>query len=235
MDQPAWLGWPTQCMICRSWSGQAVCGPCLQRFAPVQTRCSRCALPLPSTSTLCPDCMRMEPPFERCIAAVDYSPPWTDLLTRFKFHAEIELAAPLAKLLAGSVQAAQAAGRSTVGAPDLVLPVPISAKRMLERGYNQAWELARRLARSLNMAADASLLVRLAHTAPQVGMSRQQRLRNVRHAFAVDPLRRQQLAGRHIAVVDDVFTTGATAWELARTLKQAGATRVEVWSVARTP
>jgi ComF family protein len=116
-----------------------------------------------------------------------------------------------------------------------VLPVPLSAERLRERGYNQAWELARRVARSLACEADATLLLRVRDTPHQLALPRERRAANVRGAFLVEPRRVRDLRGCDVAVVDDVMTTGATGAEIARTLKQAGAHSVRLWVVARTP
>ena len=113
--------------------------------------------------------------------------------------------------------------------------MPLSAARLRERGYNQAWELARRVARSLDVAAEAQLLLRVRETAHQLDLPPAARSGNVRGAFAVEPRRRAEVAGRRVAIVDDVMTTGSTAAELADVLKQAGAAHVDVWVVARTP
>ena len=119
--------------------------------------------------------------------------------------------------------------------PELVLPVPLAAGRLQGRGYNQAWQLARRIASRLRLRADAGLLLRLRETTHQLALPPAARAGNVRGAFAVEPRRRAEIAGRSIAVVDDVMTTGSTGEEIARVLKQAGAERVALWVFARTP
>ena len=119
--------------------------------------------------------------------------------------------------------------------PSLLLPVPLAAARWRERGYNQAWELTRRIARRLDVVAEPALLLRLRETAHQLALPFAERAGNVRGAFAVEPRRRAELAGRRVAVVDDVMTTGSTAAEIAGVLRQAGAATVEIWVLARTP
>jgi len=169
------------------------------------------------------------PPFEHSTAAVDYAYPWDSLITRFKFHGALDLAPALAHCLAAAVAGGEAPR------PSLLLPVPLSTARLRERGYNQAWELARRLAPVLNCPADALLLLRVRDTPHQLAFPPGQRAGNVRAAFAIEPQRSAELRGRTVAIVDDVMTTGATAAEIARVLLQAGAAQVQVWVVARTP
>lgn len=149
----------------------------------------------------------------------------------FKFHGRHELGDPLSTLLLQ-------AWRDHANAPpqpDLFLPVPLSPARLAERGYNQAWELARRLARGLDRPALASGLVRVFETERQAELSRDERQKNLKAAFLVEPGLRTQLQGRHLGLVDDVMTTGATAREVSATLLRAGAGRVDLWVVARTP
>ena len=220
---------PSLCAVCHAWGSQRVCADCLARFAPPTPRCQRCALDVPATVTLCGSCLADPPPFVRSVAALAYSHPWDGLITHFKFHAALDLAPLLAARLLEAVQC------SDVPHPSLLLPVPLSPQRLRERGYNQAWELARRLGRALHCPADARLLLRVKDSPHQLAFPRAQRAANVRGGFAVEPLRRSELRERHIALVDDVMTTGATAAEATRVLLQAGAASVQVWVVGRTP
>ena len=237
---------PRPCEVCRQWSGTGLCEPCLVRFAPPRLRCLRCALALPSTQPasepdagpVCGACRACPPAWRRAVSAVDYGFPWDTLVAALKYRSRPELAATLARLLAQAV--AQAAGPaagpgSFAPEADLVLPVPLAPARLAARGYNQAWELARRVARALGRAADATLLQRPLHTEPLPGQTREDRARSLAGAFMVDPARRAELAGRHVALVDDVLTTGATAREACSVLMQAGAGSVELWTLARTP
>jgi ComF family protein len=213
---------PGQCEVCRRWAGGRLCADCLGRFAPQRPRCTRCALPLDGGARVCGECLRDPPPFEHTACVADYGFPWDRLIADFKFRGSVELAGALAASLADAVAA--------LPAPDLVLPVPLSARRLAERGYNQAWELARRLRRP----ARADVLQRPIDSAHQADLSRAGRLANLRAAFVVDARRRRLLAGRRVALVDDVFTTGATARCAAAALRHAGAGAVDVWVLART-
>lgn len=220
---------PSQCAVCRGWGTQAVCAACIARFATPVSRCERCALQVPPGVSTCGACLVEPPDFDVAITGVDYAHPWSALITHFKFHAALDLAPALSALLHGAQR------RSGTIAPDWVLPVPLSAQRLRERGFNQAWELARRLAQATRARTDAQLLLRVQDSPHQLALPPEARAANVRGVFAVEPLRRAELKGCSVAVVDDVMTTGATFGEIARVLKQAGATRVEAWALARTP
>ena len=223
------LALPTLCAVCHGWGARRVCGECLQRFAGAVPRCLRCAIQVPEGVAQCGECVVNPPPFERSVTAVHYAYPWDGLITRFKFHGALDLAPVLAQSLADAV------ARGPAPQLSLLLPVPLSDARLRERGYNQAWELARRLSRLLQCPADARLLVRVRDTPHQLAFPPGQRAGNVRAAFAVEPRRAAGLRGRTVALVDDVMTTGATAAEAARVLLQAGTAQVHIWSVARTP
>jgi ComF family protein len=226
--------WPTQCELCRQWTADdALCTDCRGRFGTPRPRCARCALPTGTALARCGGCLgAAEPPWAAGVAAVDYAFPWDGLVQAFKFHGRVELAGPLAARLAAAVAAAEARGAA---ATSLVLPVPLAPARLAERGYNQAWELAWRVARRRGLPADDGLLLRPVDTPHQTGQSRAGREANLARAFMADPARRAALAGRAVALVDDVMTTGATVAAATRELLRAGAASVQVWVFARTP
>jgi ComF family protein len=232
----AWRGlstgrWPSLCAVCHGWGAGRVCADCASRFALVVPRCRRCALPLPAARAVCGACIAAPPDFDAAAARVDYGFPRDRLITAFKFHGALDLA----PVLAEAIVEARRAATEPAELPGLIVPMPLSEGRLRERGYNQAWELARRVARRIDGHADAHLLLRLRDTPHQLALPPEARAGNVRGAFAVEPRRLAEARGHSIAVIDDVMTTGHTAAEIARVLKQAGATRVEVWVVARTP
>lgn len=223
------LGLPSLCAICRGWGRQRLCAACVERFAAEVPRCRRCALEVPAGITCCGACLIEPPPYRATLAAVTYGYPWDRLIAAFKFHAALDLAPAFADLLL------HAHRRRDGAAPSLLLAVPLSAERLRERGYNQAWEIARRLARALRCATDPALLLRIKDTPHQLAFPPDRRAANVRSAFAIEPRRAAELRGRHVTLVDDVMTSGATAAEIARMLQAAGAAGVDVWVVARTP
>lgn len=233
-----WL--PSLCAVCADFGSGRICAACIQRFSNDRPRCARCAMVLPAATIasvsssaviICGNCLREAPIWTQAVCANDYAFPWDRLIVDLKFHAHVELATPLAQRLAIAVVARCAAGGVPV---DLVLPVPLAAARLAERGYNQAWEIARRVARQLQLQADATLLLRPLETAHQADLPRAERAKNLRGAFMVAPRRHADVQGRRIAIVDDVLTTGATAREATAALLRAGAAAVEVWTVART-
>ena len=181
--------------------------------------------------TRCGTCLRHgDSPITRTVAAVDYAFPWDGLVTAFKFRGRSELARLLSDLLAARLE--QAPHEADAPA-QLVLPVPLSDARLRERGFNQAWELTRRIAHRRGLPAEARTLLRIRHTEHQPGLDARERRANLRHAFLVDPRHAARVQGRHVALVDDVLTTGATAQEAALTLRAAGAASVQLWVVAR--
>lgn len=223
-----------QCAVCHSGCHQAVCDSCLQLYARPQARCWTCAARLPAglgaqPRARCGRCLVHPPPLDRCIAAVDYRFPWDGLLQSFKYHQALELRQGLLERLHAALDAAQ------VEAPDWLLAVPLSAERLRERGYNQSHELAKALARRRSLRCESSMLLRVRHNPRQASLALDARTANVRGVFAIDPLRADQLRGSHVALLDDVMTSGATLCELARVLQRAGVARVQAWVVARTP
>jgi len=220
---------PSLCAVCHGWGRQRVCTACLQRHAPPTVRCGRCALEVPPGVRTCGNCLVTPPPFDRALAAVGYVHPWSDLVLQLKFSAALDLSHSLADLLADAALA------RAQPLPELLLPMPLSLPRLRQRGFNQAWELCRHLGPALSVPVAPDLLQRVRDTPHQLAFPVEGRAANVAKAFAPDPSRTGRLAGRHVAVVDDVMTTGATGAEAARALRQAGARRIEVWAVARTP
>jgi ComF family protein len=224
---------PTQCELCRAWADDPLCGACRQRFTGLRPRCARCALPLGTPAPACGECLTDPPPFDATVCAVDYVFPWDGLIQAFKFQQRVDLARPLAGLLAEAVR------RAALPRPAWVLPVPLSRERLVQRGYDQVALLARPLARRLGghaaPAVREDLLQRVVDTPPQAGLDRTARQHNLRAAFWVPAAAQASVRGSHLALVDDVMTTGATLRAAATVLRRAGAASVQAWVLARTP
>ena len=223
-----------QCAVCRAWSHQTICESCLALYARPQPRCWTCAAKLPLAligrpRPQCGRCLHEPPPLDRAVAALDYRFPWDGLLQHFKYHQALELRESLLERLNSALSAAE------VQEPDWLLPVPLSPERLRERGYNQSHELAKALARRRGLRCEPDLLLRVRHNERQAGLKLEARTANVRGVFAIEPLRAAKLRGTSVALLDDVMTSGATLYELARVLLQAGVMSVQAWVLARTP
>jgi ComF family protein len=183
---------------------------------------------VPEGQLLCGRCLHQPPRFARAVAAVDYGFPWDRAIAEFKFRQHLGWAGPLSRLLAERAV-------DDGAAVDLVTAVPLAGARLQSRGYNQAWEIARRVARRLGRPARHDLLLRLRDTPQQAQLDHSERSANLRGAFMPgDRAARQAVEGRCVALVDDVLTTGATADEATGALLEAGAREVHVWVLART-
>lgn len=223
--------WPGLCPVCDAWASGARCEPCRQRHAAPKARCPRCAVPWAGGGE-CPACQYQPPWPAATVAAVDYVEPWRTLIPALKFHGRLDHVPWLAALL---VDAVRAAPPSPAGPVTRVTAVPLSDARLRERGFNQAGQIARQVARALDLPHDAEALLRWRSTGKQTALDRAQRLQNLGHAFMPHPLARARLQGQHVALVDDVLTTGATLRAAGQALLEGGARAVSWWVVARTP
>ena len=224
-----------RCAVCRGWCTDGLCAWCEGRFAFARERCSGCALPFaraaaspPVEPPRCLGCLQAPPRWSQAIAGVDYGYPWDRMLAEFKFHQRLAHAPVLLRPLLARLQAPSMRGTRVVA-------VPLARERLRERGYNQSWELARRLARALALETRADALFRVRDTGHQLGLPRTARAANLRGAFVVTPRHAGWVRGAAIALVDDVLTAGATAQAATQALLAAGAGSVQVWVVARTP
>ncbi len=230
---------PSQCAVCRAWPSDPLCQPCMQRFGAERARCLRCALPHTAADDGqpgCPDCRgQKEWALQACHAAVDYGYPWTELIRRYKFERQSGYGELLAGLLLRMPQVARRLADMERG--DWLLPLPLSDQRLAERGFNQAWTLARILHRhsACRAGLQARLLIRIRHTEAQARLDRERRQSNVRGAFMVEPQLAGAVRGRSVILIDDVMTSGASLNAAAHVLLQAQAARVEALVIARTP
>jgi len=219
---------PPRCLLCggRGANTRDLCEGCARDFPRNDVCCPRCALPLKTPAPLCGECLDREPPFASAWAPFRYAHPLDLLEARFKFRGD---------LAAGRVHADLMIERAVDDAParpDLIVAVPLHVSRLRERGYNQAFELAKPVAGTLGVPIARDGLARIRATPAQTGLDAAARRRNLRGAFAVP---RGASLPKHIALFDDVVTTGATVRECARVLCRAGVERIDVWALARAP
>jgi ComF family protein len=225
------LLWPPRCRACDTVAYEVgreapLCHACGARVDPPVPRCSRCgrgAGPIVLAGG-CPRCVDEGWPLEGIVAGQPYRGVARDLVVALKFRARLDAAEPLARWLEDALRAARVPG-------DLVVPLPLAARRRASRGFNQAELLARPLARALDLALDPRALVRRRHDPAQSGQSPGRRRRGPRGAFVA---RRERVEGRCVLLVDDVLTSGATALAAARALYRAGAAAVVVCAACRS-
>lgn len=218
--------YPPYCLLCQDkTSNEALCNACHAELPWQLHACSRCAQPLHTArDTVCGACLQKPPPFEQAIVPLHYAWPLDRLLTRFKFGHRLSHGRLLGHLLADFIQNKHALATL----PDAIVPVPLHANRLRQRGFNQADELARTLAKQLKLTVLDTVCSRQNETATQSSLTAAARQKNMRGAFFAE----NNLSG-HLAIVDDVMTTGSTVTEMAKALKRAGAQRISVWCVAR--
>lgn len=221
-----WL-FPGNCLLCRTRlpAGEDLCAPCAASLPRLDAACPRCAAPLTAaTGNVCGACQQHAPAFDTAEAAFQYAAPVDRLIQDLKYHRRLALARVLGRRLADHLAA------RVVVLPDAIVPMPLHATRLRERGYNQSLELARVVARQLDVPLAAhGAVARVRATTSQTRLVPEARARNVRNAFHVSA----DFSGKRVAIVDDVMTSGHTAAALAKSLKRAGAHSVSAWVVAR--
>lgn len=224
MTGTRWL-MASRCLLCNEPGshGRDLCAACRDALPWSRSACPRCAIPLPVTE-LCGECLQKPPRVNATHACFVYGFPLDRLVPRFKFHNDLAAGRLLAELMAE--------GLAGLPVPDALIPVPLHASRLRKRGYDQALELAKPLARTLQIPLLADALLRTRATAPQSELHADARQRNLRGAFAI---RAGVALPRHVALVDDVMTTGATLEAAAKMLLRAGVERVDAWVCARVP
>jgi ComF family protein len=223
---------PPACLLCGSllsseFSSQSFCQDCLASMPPLsQSHCSCCAQPFTTATSNhhCENCLRRPPPFSKVHAACLYQDNIKKAVQRLKYRGQLTLAKPLGQRLGKTL-----AGSGDSFAFDLIVPVPLHPNRLRARGFNQALEVARPIARQMSIPLDAALLQRIRKTPQQQGLSASARRSNLHNAFALT----SKPSKLRILLIDDVMTTGETVRECSRTLVAGGAEEVQVAVVGR--
>ncbi|SDH87540.1 comF family protein [Pseudomonas flavescens] len=227
-----WLKIKQTCLLCDEAVNRRLplCTQCDDELPWLGPQCQVCALPLAVDGLVCGNCLKRPPAFGKVEAPWRYEFPIDALINRFKHQARWPIGRLLGDLLARHLAHGFSEG---LPRPEVLLPVPLSSRRQRQRGFNQAQMLAQVVGQALQIRQRSDWLERIGDTPAQQRLDAAARRRNLRGAFRVRP--GAQVTARHVALVDDVLTTGATAQELARLLIRAGASRVDVYCLARTP
>ncbi len=218
---------PPRCVLCGGAGEPALdlCNGCRGDLICIANPCVQCGLPLQGEEPMrCGKCLKYPPYFDRVISSYLYQEPFSTLIQALKFNARLQCSRVISQLMVDQI------AHAVEPLPELLIPVPLHVARTRERGFNQALELARDLSRQLKINLDFKSCQRLQQTKAQSGLDAAQRIANLRNAFSL----KNPLTARHVAIVDDVMTTGSTVNALARVLKASGVECVEVWAAART-
>lgn len=233
---------PSPCLLCGTCQShyqhqQLLCGDCelaLPYLTRAEALCQNCALPLVGNSPYCGQCLNYPPAFSRSLIPFAYSYPLDSLIHRFKYRHKLAEGRALTNLMGEYLQACYRE-EIDLRLPELIIPVPLHWTRRLGRGFNQTEVMGWQLARDLGIPLASRLCRRPRKTLAQKGLSREQRQKNLRHAFELRKGADEILKGRCIALLDDVVTTSSTARALSTLLIKAGAGEVQIWALARTP
>lgn len=226
------LAWflPYTCILCGNLSNrlQDLCLPCLNDMPLAENPCIKCSIALPTSHIhlKCGNCLIEPPPFDIAHSLFIYQAPLTRLILELKFKKALSHGRVLGELLAEKIQSVWYKNKSL---PSVIMPIPLHVARLKERGFNQALEIARPISQKLNIPLDLLSAYRNKATLPQATLVAKARLNNIKQAFTV----RYSLKDQHIAVVDDLITTGSTMNEFCKTLLQHGAKNIDVWCAAR--
>lgn len=213
-----------RCQFCGEPAGKEkeICGFCRSNLPWNTACCLRCGVALPSATESCGSCLKKPPPVDQTLSLCRYEAGAKKLIQSLKFHAHHPAARLMGELLADRIQ-------SLRDLPEMIIPVPLHRSRYVERGFNQALEIARPISKKLGIPIGFGLAKRNRNTAPQSGLDARERRKNLKNAFSV----KKQRLPQSIVIVDDVITTGSTVNELAQTLRRHGVKQVEAWSFAR--
>ena len=187
--------------------------------------CECCGRELAKNATICGECLNHPTPFTHTIAPFHYAEPIDKFIIALKFHGQLLYAKLLGELLAERLIEYY----KNTAEPEIIIPIPLHTQRLKERGFNQALEIAKPIAKKLQLPLERYHCQRVKNTAAQTTLTAKERRHNVKQAFGVN-----KKLPEHVAVIDDVITTGSTMTEFCKTLKKSGTIIIDVWCCARS-
>lgn len=229
---PNWLTYPTHCLLCLTTTQKnstAICEACKNDLPLINQGCQCCNLPLPYNG-VCGQCLQNPPIFSQAITPYRYDFPIAQLINLFKHQKQWPMGYLLSQLLSQHLSDRYLRGLTK---PNYLISVPLAKKRLRQRGFNQTEMMVKWLAKELQLDYQTNLIKRTINTPSQQQLSAKERAKNLANAFVFVP--KVKLTNHHIAIVDDVITTGATVNTLAKLLYQHGAKQVDIYAIARTP
>lgn len=215
---------PMRCLLCdlTEKNNRFICDTCYCTLPVSKNNCKQCGITTPESETVCTQCTINPPPFDYTFCLFNYEEPISSFITQLKFNCNLIMAKLFSQYWIDYFQ-------NQKDMPELIIPVPLHYKRLKERGFNQALEIAKPIGNYFNIPIDTRICIKLKNTAPQSSLSAAKRRNNLKNAFGLSYSIDQQ----HVAILDDVMTTGNTASEIALLLKKVGVARVDVWCCAR--
>lgn len=218
-----------RCFLCdaKLASSSLLCSACTHTLPHASPGCKCCALPLPAHHSviLCGACLVTPPAFDVTYALFDYKDPISAFIHKLKFQGDLAMARLFSEYWITFIQAHYTPNTL----PDCIIPVPLHPNRLKERGFNQALEIAKPIGKHFNIPVDTRICVRLKNTKAQSTLTAQQRIANTRHAFGLS----YTCSAKHVAILDDVMTTGNTTSEISALLKKTGVEKIDIWCCAR--
>lgn len=222
------LNWvlPSCCELCHlATRGNCLCARCQNDFSKTKPSCEICQAGLALDGT-CGECIKLQPSFDKVYTLGDYQGSLAKLITSLKFQGKLSCGRALSELWIKALPEFY----PQKDFPSLIIPIPLHKKRLRERGFNQSLEIAKPIGKQFKIPVDKFSCLRIKATAPQLSLPQKERKKNLAHAFKIQ----KPINTKHVAIFDDVFTTGHTINTLAAELKQQGVQRIDVWCCART-
>jgi len=221
---------PQQCVLCKKTISSApdllLCEFCEDTLEPIEEACAVCSIAMSSSESVCGECISTERHWDKCISIYPYTGAVRQLIHKFKYQHDIRLRHTLCSGLIECMQ-------FETDLPDIIIPVPMSKSRLMKRGYNHSLILARFISKSLEIPCTEAI-IKTKETQSLAKLKAGERRKIIKNSFSFNSkISKNLLKGKHVAIIDDVVTTGATSTEIARTLKQAKPASISVWCIAR--